>query len=1665
MHGRRDGEIRIRSRHMWSVPTRGTRGTRTVASDSVASAADFFCKDGRKINIGDCALFKPPQDSPPFIGIIRCVTSNKEKNLQLVVNWLYRPAELKLGKSILSDAAPNEVFYSFHKDEIPAASLLHPCKVAFLPKGVELPSGISSFVCRRVYDIANKCLWWLTDQDYIDERQEEVDQLLNKTRVEMHATVQPGGRSPKPINGPTSSQLKSASDNVQSGASFHSQSKGKKRERTDQGSEPVKRERIPKTDGGDSGQLKPENILKSEISKITEKGGLVDQEGVEKLVQLMQPDRADRKMELTNRSMLAGVIAATENFDCLTLFVQLKGLPVLDEWLQDVHKGKVGDGSPKEGDKSVEEFLLILLRALDKLPVNLQALQMCHIGKSVNHLRSHKNLEIQKKARSLVDTWKKRVEAEMNVIDAKSGSTQAVPWSSRSRLPEVTAHCGNRHLSGPPDVAIKSSVTHVSASKNTSVKLVQGEINAKSMSSCPGPVRSALSPASSKDGQPRMPVGNDPPTTTAKEERSSSSSQSHNNSQSCSSDQAKTTGFSGKEDARSSTAGSISVNKMSSGSSRHRRSINGFPGSALSGGQKETMSSRSSSLHRNSASEKLSQSVLTCEKTTDVPIVEGNSHKLIVKIPNRGRSPAQSASGGSVDDMSMTNSRASSPVLSEKHDQTDRNVKGKNDTNRAHVSDMNTESWQSNDFKDILTGSDEGDGSPAPNPEEEQCRTSDDAAKLAETSKAASSSSGNDLKTGKLHEPSFSSINALIESCVKYSEVNASISLGDDVGMNLLASVAAAEISKANSTSPGDSPRINTPVIEDACKDEDSKVKSVHGNNLSKEPGQPADGAVSDMEQGVISGTLLSRDGMHPVSKQASGASSGDVKTTCSIVELKPAGKGNENCSSNLVLLSAVESCLETNERSDEHQGTRSVVVSPAIMKGKVSDGEESKAGEPATVTSGIADGSLDQKPKGSRSSLTEDKVREVLSNVKIEKEIEQIPSNPLLEEVSENKTDVKGLDDDDCMEKKPSSGKILSEHLEQTNEGSVHHSGSSKDLTLENVNKLNGAGIDEKDTKSDVSRVGKQKSDHVANIAPTNENQVLGGVGSAVSDQKSDGMEATVESKEILSGAAHQKESPGISTQEVGRHVRSKGSKMICAEADNAEESASTVADASSSPAGGASDMDTKPKFDLNEGFVADEGKYGESVDLAGPGCSSLHLVNPLPLSITSASSALPASITVAAAAKRPFVPPDDLLRSKVEIGWKGSAATSAFRPAEPRKATEMPLNTASSSLSDASAGKSGRLLLDIDLNVPDERIIEDMASRNSGLEAISASEHLSNHELLQKDAKGTANIRSSGGLDLDLNQVDEASDMGQYSSSINCRLEAPLVPVKLSSSGGFLNCEVRRDFDLNNGPVLDEASVEPSSKSQPSRTNMQCQPPLAGFRTNNSEMGTFSSWFPTANTYPHVTIPPMLSDRGEQSFPVVAATSGPARMLGPPSGGTQFSPDVYRGSVLSSSPALPFPSTPFQYPVFSFGSSFSLPSATFSGGSTSYMDSSSSGRLCFPPANSQLLGPAVTVSSQFPRPYVVGLPDGSNNVGVDNRKWGRQGLDLNAGPGFLDIEGRDETSPLTTRQLPVASSQALGEEHTRMYQQMVGGVLKRKEPEGGWDTESFRYKQASWQ
>ncbi|XP_071692713.1 uncharacterized protein [Rutidosis leptorrhynchoides] len=752
MYGRLEGELRFNRWHMWPVPSSSTPSVAAPESSFVVIDTNSFNKDGRKITVGDCALFKSHNNSLPFVGRIRKLIVGKESSPSLSVNWLYRPADVKLKEGALLDAAPNEIFYSFHRDEIPAASLLHPCKVTFYRKGVELPSGICSFVCRRVYDIEGKCLWWLTDKDYINEQQQEVNQLLGKTRIKMYGTSHTGGCSPKPVNGPNgTAQVKPSSDSVQnSSSSISSHAKNKKREHGVHNSDSVKRERLSRLDDADSGQHRSEHPIKTEISKITDKGGLVDIGGVEKLIQLMRPDNTEKKHDLASRTMLVDVISATERFDCLSRFVQLRGLLVLDEWLQEIHKGKIGDVSPKVNDKSVEEFLFSLLRALDKLPVNLHALQTCNVGKSVNHLRSHKNSEIQNKARSLVSTWKRRVEAEMNIIETKSGTNRGGSWSNKSMMSEVSP-TGNRRTGSSCD---------------------------------PGSKSSTLQPLSLKSQQPKHnnsgEAVTESPTSPVSTKLSPNSSQSPNNSQSC----------------------SVPHSKNSS---------NGSHASTISGVQKEL-----GKMSRNLASEKGSPTRNMSERASDVSVVDiGNSPRLIVRLPNAGPSPARTIS---VDSPEVPSTQKPNQKLRVKSESLER----KNVPNT--VTDLSQE-------KDELIGRDEDHG-----------KNGGHEKKMTDATFGSGSSSGVTPKSDKLHEASYSSINALVESCVKFSEASVSPPVGDDVGMNILASVAAGETSKSD-VSPVCSPVSNSPLPEDSCSVNVTTLRRIaqDEDNISVANGQSVD--------------------------------------------------------------------------------------------------------------------------------------------------------------------------------------------------------------------------------------------------------------------------------------------------------------------------------------------------------------------------------------------------------------------------------------------------------------------------------------------------------------------------------------------------------------------------------------------------------------------------------------------------------------------------------------------------------------------------------------------------------------------------------------------------------------------------------------------------------
>eukprot|EP00250_Pteridium_aquilinum_P018741 c24188_g1_i2 orf=471-4184(+) len=191
----------------------------------------------------------------------------------------------------------------------------------------------------------------------------------------------------------------------------------KKRERNEPAPDPSKQQR---TDKGQRNIDERDGFLKPEASSLVgEDGGLCSVASVDGLVSIMQyewNDCVQRPVDLiVSRTMLAKVVAATVEHECLYRFLKLGGLSILDRWLQEAHRGRLVTNIDivEDGEKAVEDLLLALIGALERLPVDLVALKTCSVGKSVNYFRSHKHPDIQRRVRKLVDTWKKRVESEL----------------------------------------------------------------------------------------------------------------------------------------------------------------------------------------------------------------------------------------------------------------------------------------------------------------------------------------------------------------------------------------------------------------------------------------------------------------------------------------------------------------------------------------------------------------------------------------------------------------------------------------------------------------------------------------------------------------------------------------------------------------------------------------------------------------------------------------------------------------------------------------------------------------------------------------------------------------------------------------------------------------------------------------------------------------------------------------------------------------------------------------------------------------------------------------------------------------------------------------------------------------------------------------------------
>jgi hypothetical protein len=135
------------------------------------------------------------------------------------------------------------------------------------------------------------------------------------------------------------------------------------------------------------------------------KDGLIAPSRVQELVSVMKKEQ-DSVVKNTGDTMrqwaaVASTIAATENKDCLDLFIQLDGLWFINKWLTDAQKF-----GADTNDGIMEESITAMLRAVEKLYLDSEKPITSGIWATVSNLLDHHSSKIQDRARGLFDKWK-----------------------------------------------------------------------------------------------------------------------------------------------------------------------------------------------------------------------------------------------------------------------------------------------------------------------------------------------------------------------------------------------------------------------------------------------------------------------------------------------------------------------------------------------------------------------------------------------------------------------------------------------------------------------------------------------------------------------------------------------------------------------------------------------------------------------------------------------------------------------------------------------------------------------------------------------------------------------------------------------------------------------------------------------------------------------------------------------------------------------------------------------------------------------------------------------------------------------------------------------------------------------------------------------------------
>ncbi|MFQ6639465.1 hypothetical protein Gotur_015390 [Gossypium turneri] len=415
-------------------------------------------------------------------------------------------------------------------------------------------------------------------------------------------------------------------------------------------------------------------------------------------------------------------------------------------------------------------------------------------------------------------------------------------------------------------------------------------------------------------------------------------------------------------------------------------------------------------------------------------------------------------------------------------------------------------------------------------------------------------------------------------------------------------------------------------------------------------------------------------------------------------------------------------------------------------------------------------------------------------------------------------------------------------------------------------------------------------------------------------------------------------------------------------------------------------------------------------------------------PISVVSASRA-------AAVRGIPAAP----LQFEGTLGWKGSAATSAFRPASPRRNSDGDKRL---SLGGTSSSSKRRLdCLDFDLNVAE-------AGDEKGAELMSGKQVTASSGLYSAESSLKASQRKSERLELDLNCVSDDGD----GPALDSRVKEPLFydrnghcSQSPASSSSSMQPSLR-NFDLNDRPCNHNNALEQGpfpGRSSIAHGGPKLNDPVISImgtrvEVNRKDFVSQVVSFPNGKVLGPATDGSITRSAGFMGLvPTASYTHSPA----------------FSSNLLPLAPNMPFPSA-------IYGASGSIPFIVDSGapvvpqimGSTSAVPIAS-------PVVPQIMGSTSAVPIAYSQAqFIMNMSNAA--AGLNGSGPSRPNFDLNS---RLAIEGGN-TDPMGLRQpfMPVHGRSI--EEHLRANTQASsssGVGVKRKEPDGGWEPYAFNYRQ----